>query len=48
MHPLTVEDTMQISIIDLGEKVNMQSIKCVAEVLTIVQVQDESPECIDQ
>ena len=31
---------MQISL-DLGKNVNMQSIKCAAEVLTIVQVQDE-------
>ena len=43
MHPLPVEDTMQIPLTGLGEKVNTQSIKCVVEVLTIVQVQDESP-----
>ena len=48
MHPLSVEDTMQISLIGLGEKVSTQSIKCAAEVLTIVQVQDESSGCIDQ
>ena len=40
---------MQISLIGLDEKVNTQSIKCAAElVLTIVQVQDESPGCNDQ
>ena len=48
MHPLSVEDTMQIFLIGLDEKVNTQSIKCAAEVLTIVQIQDKSPGRIDQ
>ena len=48
MHPLSVEDTMQIFLIGLSEKVNTQSIKSAAEIFTIVQVQDESHGCIDQ
>ena len=38
MHPLSVEDTMHFSLICFGKKVNTQSIKCAAEVVTIVQV----------